>query len=185
MAQYQSLNFFDTDSLFTAEQISIRDSVRDFVTDRVLPVLQDSHRNETFPMHLVSEIGDLGLLGANLKGYECAGIDNIAYGLVMQELERGDSGLRSFVSVQGALCMWPIYAYGSEEQKQKYLPKMAKGEFIGCFGLTEPDFGSNPGGMTTTAKSLPGGGYAINGNKMWITNGTIADVAVVWARLDG
>ena len=185
MSKFAALDFYDLDDLYTSEQKEVRKAVRALMDDKVIPVLQKCHREETFPLSLVSEIASLGLFGANLKGYGCAGIDNIAYGLAMQELERADSGVRSFVSVQGALCMYPIYAYGTEEQKQKYLPKMAAGNIIGCFGLTEPDFGSNPGGMTTTARTLPGGGYVLNGNKMWITNGTLADVAIVWARLDG
>jgi len=184
MKKYESLNFIDFESLLTSEQKSIRDSVRKLVDEEVMPVIQQSFREETFPFHLVKRFADLGLLGANLKGYECAGIDTISYGLVMQEIERADSGMRSFVSVQGALCMYPIYAYGSEEQKQKYLPPMARGEVIGCFGLTEPDFGSNPGGMLTTA-SETSDGFVLNGNKMWITNGSIADVAIVWAKLNG
>jgi len=184
VAKYESLNYVGIESVYTEEQKSIRDSVRSFVTNDVMPTLQESFRNETFPEHLVAKFGELGLLGANLKGYGCAGIDTISYGLVMQEIERGDSGLRSFASVQGALCMWPIYTYGSEEQKEKYLPKMATGELVGCFGLTEPDAGSNPAGMITTAKKTDKG-YVLNGNKMWITNGLIAGIAIVWAKLDG
>lgn len=184
MAKYDSLNYVDIESVYTEEQKSIRDSVRSFMDADVIPTLQDSFRNEKFPEHLIPKFGELGLLGANLKGYGCAGIDTISYGLVMQEIERADSGLRSFASVQGALCMWPIYTYGSEEQKEKYLPKMATGELIGCFGLTEPDYGSNPGGMITTAKKTDKG-YVLNGNKMWITNGLIAGIAIVWAKLDG
>lgn len=184
MKKYESLNFIDFETLLTPEQKEIRDSVRKFVDDEVMPVIQESFRNETFPRHLVKRFAELGLLGANLKGYECSGIDTVSYGLVMQEIERADSGMRSFVSVQGALCMYPIYAYGNEEQKQKYLPAMARGEVIGCFGLTEPDFGSNPGGMITTATEVSDG-YILNGNKMWITNGSIADVAIVWAKLNG
>lgn len=184
MAKYDSLNYVDIESVYTEEQKSIRDSVRSFMDTDVIPTLQESFRNEKFPEHLIPKFGELGLLGANLKGYGCAGIDTISYGLVMQEIERADSGLRSFASVQGALCMWPIYTYGSEEQKEKYLPKMATGELIGCFGLTEPDYGSNPGGMITTAKKTDKG-YVLNGNKMWITNGLIAGIAIVWAKLDG
>jgi glutaryl-CoA dehydrogenase len=136
-------------------------------------------------MELIPRFGEMGLLGANLKGYGCAGLSAVAYGLAMQELERGDSGLRSFASVQGALCMYPIHAHGSEEQKQRYLPAMAKGEIIGCFGLTEPDFGSNPNGMLTNAVALPGGGYRLNGTKRWITNGNLAHIAIIWGKLDG
>ncbi|MGE3608335.1 MAG: acyl-CoA dehydrogenase family protein [Bacteriovoracaceae bacterium] len=184
MKKYESLNFVDVESLYTNEQKSIRDSVRKFVDDEVMPLMQESFRQETFPKQLIKSIAELGLLGANLKGYDCAGVDTVSYGLIMQEIERADSGIRSFVSVQGALCMYPIYAYGSEDQKQKFLPKMARGEIIGCFGLTEPDFGSNPSGMITTATETSDG-YILNGNKMWITNGSIADVAIVWAKLNG
>lgn len=184
MKKYSSLDFINLDSFLTSEQLEIRNSVRKFVDDEVLPIIQQAFREETLPQHLIARFADLGLLGANLKGYECAGIDTVSYGLVMQEIERADSGLRSFVSVQGALCMYPIYAYGSDAQKQKYLPAMAKGKVIGCFGLTEPDFGSNPGGMITTATEVQDG-YVLNGNKMWITNGSIADIAIVWAKLKG
>lgn len=184
MAKYESLNFMDIDSSFTEEEKITRGVVREFVEEKVIPVLQHAHREEKFPVQLIPEFGKLGLLGANLTGYGCAGVGDVTYGLIMQELERGDSGIRSFCSVQGSLVMWPIYAYGSEAQKEKYLPKLAKGEFVGCFGLTEPDAGSNPGGMKTTAKKIPGG-YRLNGNKMWITNGCISDVAVVWAKCDG
>jgi len=184
MSIYQSLDFMDMDSMFSEEELLMRSSVRDFVSSEVIPLLQDAHRKEEFPVDLVPRFGELGLLGANLKGYGCAGISDIAYGLVMQELERGDSGIRSFVSVQGALVMWPIYSYGSEAQREKYLPGLANGRLIGCFGLTEPDFGSDPSGMLTTAVKTSGG-YRLNGNKMWITNGSQADLAVVWAKLDG
>ncbi len=184
MAKYESLNYMDMDSLFTEEELAIRDTVRKFVDDEVIPTLQEANREEKFPSHLIRKMGELGLLGSNLKGYGCAGIGHIAYGLVMQELERADSGIRSAASVQGALVMYPIFTYGTEEQKQKYLPKLAKGEWIGCFGLTEPDAGSDPGGMLTRAEKVPGG-YKLNGNKMWITNGSVADVAVVWAKLNG
>jgi glutaryl-CoA dehydrogenase len=174
----------EIDGLFSEEEILIRDTARRFVQDRLMPIIGKHASDGTFPQDLVPEIAELGFLGANLEGYGCAGLNNVAYGLIMQELERGDSGFRSFVSVQGALCMWPIYAYGSEEQKQKYLPGMAAGTLIGCFGLTEADFGSNPSGMLTTARK-DGNGYILNGSKMWITNGGIADVAIVWAKLDG
>lgn len=184
MAAYESLNYMEEDNLLTSEEIEIRDTVRDFVTEEIFPVLQDANRGEKFPMELIPRFAEMGLLGSTIQGYGCAGLGHVAYGLVMQELERGDSGIRSFCSVQGALVMYPIYAYGSEEQKNKYLPKLAKGELIGCFGLTEPDAGSNPGGMLTKAEKVPGG-YKLNGNKMWITNGSIADIAVVWARLNG
>lgn len=184
MKKYTSLDFVSFDSLLSPEQLEIRDSVRKFVDDEVMSEIQTAFREEKFPLHLVKRFAEMGLLGANLKGFGCAGIDTVSYGLVMQEIERADSGLRSFVSVQGSLCMYPIYAYGSQEQKEKYLPSMARGEKIGCFGLTEPDFGSNPGGMITTATEVADG-YILNGNKMWITNGSIADVAIVWAKLNG
>lgn len=184
MAVYESLNFIDIDNLLTHDEIMVRKTVQDFVSHEVIPRLRDAHRSETFPKELIPRFGELGLLGSTIKGYDCPGLGPVAYGLLMQELERGDSGIRSFCSVQGALVMYPIYAYGTEEQKQKFLPKLAKGESVGCFGLTEPDAGSNPGGMRTKAEKVKGG-YKLNGNKMWITNGCIADVAVVWAKLDG
>ncbi len=181
---YESLNYMNFDSLLTDEELMIRQTVRDFVTEKIEPVLMESNRSETFPKQLIPEFGKMGLLGSTIKGYDCPGIGHVAYGVLMQELERGDSGIRSFCSVQGALVMYPIYTYGSEKQKEKYLPKLAKAEMIGCFGLTEPDAGSNPGGMTTRAEKVAGG-YKLNGNKMWITNGCVSDVAVVWAKLDG
>ncbi|HEU4725428.1 MAG TPA: acyl-CoA dehydrogenase family protein [Candidatus Eisenbacteria bacterium] len=184
MEKFDGVDFMEIDSLFSEEEILIRDTARKFVQDKLMPIIEKHNREATFPSHLIPEIGELGFLGANLEGYGCAGLSNVAYGLIMQELERGDSGFRSFVSVQGALCMWPIYEYGTEEQKQKYLPKMATGELIGCFGLTEADFGSNPSGMLTTARK-DGDSYILNGSKMWITNGGVADVAIVWAKLDG
>ncbi|MEK7347760.1 MAG: acyl-CoA dehydrogenase family protein [Candidatus Eisenbacteria bacterium] len=184
MEKFDGVDFMEIDSLFSEEEILIRDTARKFVQDRLMPIIEKHNRDATFPSHLIPEVGELGFLGANLEGYGCAGLGNVAYGLIMQELERGDSGFRSFVSVQGALCMWPIYEYGTQEQKQKYLPKMATGELIGCFGLTEADFGSNPSGMLTTARK-DGNSYMLNGSKMWITNGGVADVAIVWARLDG
>ncbi|MGE4132193.1 MAG: acyl-CoA dehydrogenase family protein [Bdellovibrionales bacterium] len=183
-ASYESLNYMLEDGLFSSEELMIRDSVRDFVDKEIIPTLQEANRAEKFPMHLIPRFAEMGLLGSTIQGYECAGLGHVAYGLVMAELERGDSGIRSFCSVQGALVMYPIYAYGSEEQKNKYLPKLAKAEMIGCFGLTEPDAGSNPGGMLTKAEKVSGG-YKLNGNKMWITNGCIADIAIVWARLNG
>lgn len=184
VSQYESLNYFNFDGLLSEEELMIRGTVRDFVTKEVVPTLQEAHRTEHFPEKLIPRFGELGLLGSNIQGYDCPGLGDVAYGLVMQELERGDSGIRSFCSVQGALVMYPILTFGSEEQKTKYLPRLAKAELIGCFGLTEPDAGSNPGGMLTTAEKVPGG-YKLNGNKMWITNGCIADLAVVWAKLDG
>lgn len=184
MKAYDSLNYLEEDSLLTDDEKMVRASVRDFVEKEINPVLMESHRHEKFPMQLIPRFGEMGLLGSTIQGYGCAGLGHIAYGLVMQELERGDSGIRSFCSVQGALVMYPIYAYGSEKQKEKYLPKLASAELIGCFGLTEPDAGSNPGGMLTTAEKVKGG-YKLNGNKMWITNGCISDIAIVWARLEG
>ena len=184
MQKFDGVDFLEIDGLFSDEEILVRDSIRRFVSDRVIPVIERHNRDGTFPMDLVPEMAELGMYGANIQGYGCAGLNNVAYGLIMQELERGDSGLRSFVSVQGALCMYPIHAFGSEEQKNQYLPKMATGEVIGCFGLTEADFGSNPGGMLTTAKK-DGDSYVLNGSKMWITNGGIAHIAIVWAKLAG
>lgn len=184
MAAYESLNYMDEDSLLAEDELMVRNTIRSFVTAEVMPVLQSANRNEEFPKHLIPRFAAMGLLGSTIQGYDCPGLGHTAYGLLMQELERADSGIRSFCSVQGALVMYPIYAYGSEAQKQKYLPRLASAELIGCFGLTEPDAGSNPGGMTTRAEKVPGG-YKLNGNKMWITNGSIADIAIVWARLDG
>ncbi len=181
MASYSALDFYQMDDLLSEEERMIRDTVRSFVTDEVIPIIEKHNRAATFPAHLIPKMGELGLLGANLQGYGCAGLSHTAYGLIMQELERGDSGLRSFVSVQGALCMYPIFTFGSDEQKEKWLPRMARGEAIGCFGLTEPDHGSDPGGMETRARR-DGSGWVLNGNKAWITNGTVADVAVVWAK---
>jgi glutaryl-CoA dehydrogenase len=184
MASYESLNYMEEDGLFTSEELMIRDSVRKFVDDEIVPVLQQANRDEKFPMQLIPRFAEMGLLGSTIQGYGAAGLGHVAYGLVMSELERGDSGIRSFCSVQGALVMYPIFTYGSEAQKDKYLPKLASGKMIGCFGLTEPDAGSNPGGMLTKAEKVPGG-YKLNGNKMWITNGCISDLAVVWAKLNG
>jgi glutaryl-CoA dehydrogenase len=183
MARFTGVDFYDVDSLLSEEERQIRDHVRDWVEDRYLPLVEDAYERAYFPADVIPEIADLGLLGATLpEKYGCAGVNPTAYGLAMQELERGDSGLRSFASVQGSLAMYPIYAYGSEEQRMKWLPRMAKGEVIGCFGLTEPDFGSDPAGMITRAVKS-GGEYVLNGAKMWITNGTVADIAVVWAKL--
>lgn len=184
MAAYESLNYMDEDSLFAEDELMVRNTVRSFVTEEVMPVLQEANRKEEFPKHLIPRFAAMGLLGSTIQGYDCPGLSHIAYGLLMQELERADSGIRSFCSVQGALVMYPIFAYGSEAQRKKYLPKLASAELIGCFGLTEPDAGSNPGGMLTRAEKVPGG-YKLNGNKMWITNGSVADIAIVWARLDG
>jgi glutaryl-CoA dehydrogenase len=181
MARFPGVDYLDFDSLLTEQERMVRQTARDFVDDRVLPVIRDAFNTGEFPKQLIGEMAQLGFLGANLEGYGCAGMNNIEYGLVMQELERGDSGLRSFVSVQGALVMYPIHTYGSDEQKNRWLPKLQSGEAIGCFGLTEPQFGSNPGGMLTTAEQH-GSDWVLNGEKTWITNGSIADVAVVWAR---
>lgn len=184
MSAYESLNYMDLDSLFSDDELMVRQSARDFVTKEIIPVLQECNRSETFPKHLIPRFAEMGMLGSNLQGYGCAGLNNVAYGLLTQELERGDSGIRSFCSVQGSLVMYPIFTYGSETQKEKYLPRLASAELIGCFGLTEPDAGSNPGAMRTRAEKVKGG-YKLNGNKMWITNGCISDIAVVWAVLDG
>ena len=174
-------DFYDIDSLLSDEEKMVRDSVRDWVEKRFLPVVNQHYRDETFPMELTAELAELGVFGANIDGYGCPGLNNVAYGLIMQELERGDSGLRSFVSVQGALVMYPILAFGTEEQRQEFLPKLASGEYIGCFGLTEPDHGSDPGSMKTRARR-DGDNWIINGSKMWITNGTVSQIAIVWAR---
>jgi glutaryl-CoA dehydrogenase len=171
------------DQLLTDEEKAARDTVARFVDKEVLPIIGQHFRDGTFPAHLVPGLAEMGVLGANLQGYGCAGMNTVSYGLILQELERGDSGLRSFASVQGSLCMFPIHAYGSEEQKERFLPGMAQGRIIGCFGLTEPDFGSNPGGMRTRARK-DGDTWVLNGSKAWITNGTIADVAVVWAKTE-
>ncbi len=185
MVQFGGVDYFNTESLLSAEEKLVRDTVRDFVSKEVVPIVEKHYREGTFPIHLVKKMGELGLLGPTLPSrYGCAGMNNISYGLIMQELERGDSSMRSFASVQSGLVMFPIFAFGSDKQKDNWLPKLATGEAIGCFGLTEPDFGSNPGGMKTHAEKR-GNKYVINGSKMWITNGTIADIAVVWAKLDG
>ena len=183
MAAFPGVDFLDLDSSFSDEELLARRTARQFVDERVLPVIEKHYREGTFPIDLVPQLGELGFFGANLKGYGCAEMSNVAYGLVMQELERGDSGLRSFVSVQSALVMYPIYAYGSSAQKDKWLPRLQSGAAIGCFGLTEPQFGSNPGGMLTRAVRR-GNSYILNGEKMWITSGSIADVAVVWAKCE-
>ncbi len=184
MDAFPGVDYMELDTLLTEEERMIRDTAREWVTSRVIPLIEEHHDNGTFPMELVSEMAELGFFGANIEGYGCAGLGAVAYGLIMQELERGDSGLRSFASVQGGLCMYPIHAFGSEEQKDKWLPAMADGSKIGCFGLTEPDFGSHAAGLITRAEDK-GDHYLLNGAKMWITNGCIADVAIVWAKLDG
>ncbi len=183
MTPFRGVDYLSIDSLFDEQELLVRQTARQFVEDRVLPVIRDCYREARFPEELIPEMGRLGFFGANLEGYGCAGMSNVEYGLIMQELERGDSGLRSFVSVQGALVMYPIFSYGSDEQKQHWLPRLQSGAALGCFGLTEPDFGSNPAGMRTRAR-LEGDCWVINGEKTWITNGTLADVAVVWARTD-
>src|SRR5258708_5837399 len=178
---FRGVDYMEIDSLLSEDEKLVRQTARQFVEKEIVPIIDEHAREGKFPKHLVKQFGDLGFLGASLHGYGCAGMSNVEYGLVMQELERGDSGLRSFASVQGALVMFPIHSFGSEEQKEQWLPAMAKGEKIGCFGLTEPDFGSNPSGMRTRAKR-DGDHYILNGEKTWITSGSIADVAVVWAK---
>ncbi|PKL75561.1 MAG: acyl-CoA dehydrogenase [Candidatus Melainabacteria bacterium HGW-Melainabacteria-1] len=176
-------DFYQLDDLLTEDERMVRDTVRSFVEEQYLPIITDHYRNGTFPHEIIPKLGELGLLGPTIEGYGCAGLNAIAYGLICQELERGDSGLRSFASVQSSLVMYPIYAYGSEAQKEKWLPQLAAGTKVGCFGLTEPDFGSNPSGMITRARKSAGG-YVLNGAKMWITSGSTADIAVVWAKDD-
>ena len=181
-ARFEGTDFYDIDSLLSEEERMVRDTIREWVEDRVIPIIGDAYVERRFPTELIGEIGELGMLGANLPAeYGCAELNNVSYGIIMQELERGDSGVRSFVSVQGALVMYPIYAFGSEEQRREWLPGLASGEKIGCFGLTEPDYGSNPVGMITRARETADG-WVLNGTKMWITNGSMADVAVVWAQ---
>jgi len=185
LQKFVGVDYFNIEDLLTEEEILVRDSVRKFVDENVIPVIEEHYQKGTFPMDLIPKLGELGVFGMTFpQKYGCAEMNNVAYGLAMQELERGDSGVRSFASVQSALVMYPIYTFGSEEQKEKWLPQLAAGEKIGCFGLTEPDYGSNPGGMVTKAVKTDGG-YILNGAKMWITNGTLADIAVVWAKLDG
>jgi len=183
-AKFQGFDFLNLDASFSEDELLVRRTTRDFVDDNVIPIIESCFREDRFPRELVPLMGEMGFFGATIEGYGCAGMSNVEYGLVMQELERGDSGLRSFVSVQSALVMYPIYTFGSDEQKNTWLPALATGQKLGCFGLTEPGFGSNPGGMTTRARR-DGSCYILNGEKMWITSGTIADVAVVWAKLEG
>jgi glutaryl-CoA dehydrogenase len=181
--KFQGVDFIQVDSLLSDDELIVRASTRAFVEDNLIPIIEQCNRDGRFPRELVRPMGELGFYGATLEGYGCAGVNNVQYGLLMQELERGDSGIRSFVSVQSALVMYPIYAFGSDEQKDAWLPKMATGEKLGCFGLTEPDFGSNPGGMRTRARK-DSDEYVLNGEKMWITSGSIADVAVIWAKVE-
>lgn len=180
---FRGVDYFAIDSLFSEQELLVRQTARRFAEERVVPLIRDCYREARFPCELIPELAQLGFLGANLEGYGCAGMSHVEYGLIMQELERADSGLRSFVSVQGALVMYPILTYGSEEQKQKWLPALQSGRAVGCFGLTEPDFGSNPAGMRTRAVK-DSNGWVIDGEKTWITNGSVADVAVVWARTE-
>jgi len=180
---FQGVDFLELDSLLSEDENVVRASVRQWVEENVKPIIEQHQQAGTFPLELLPQMGELGYFGANLEGYGCAGMSNVEYGLIMQELERGDSGLRSFVSVQSALVMWPFYTYGSEEQKAQWLARLQKGEAIGAFGLTEPGFGSNPGGMLTRA-AKDGDSYVLNGEKLWITNGSIADVALIWAKDD-
>ncbi len=181
---YQAVDFYQFDALLSEEERAVAEKIRRWVGERCMPRIVDCFEEDRFPMELVPEMGELGFFGATLEGYGCAGLSNVAYGLLNRELERCDSGLRSFVSVQSGLVMFPIFSYGSEQQKERWLPRLATGQAVGCFGLTEPDFGSDPGGMLTRAEDR-GDHYLLNGAKMWITNGSIADVAVVWAKLDG
>jgi glutaryl-CoA dehydrogenase len=183
MEKFRGVDYYGIDDLLTEEQRMMRDAVRDWVEAKFLPIVGQHHRDGTFPMELAKDLGEMGVFGATLKGYGCAGLDNVAYGLIMQELERGDSGLRSFASVQSGLVMYPIHSYGSDAQKERWLPRLQSGAALGCFGLTEPDHGSDPGSMKTRA-SRKGNEYVLNGTKLWITNGSVADVAVVWAKGD-
>jgi glutaryl-CoA dehydrogenase len=181
--KFQGFDFLHLDKSFSEDELLVRRTARDFVEDNLIPIIEECFRTERFPSDLIPVMGELGFFGANIDGYGCAGMSNVEYGLVMQELERGDSGFRSFVSVQSALVMYPIYTFGSDEQKNTWLPQLATGKKLGCFGLTEPGFGSNPGGMTTTARRS-GDEYILNGEKMWITSGNIADIAIIWAKVE-
>ena len=181
--KFKGVDFIDFDRLLSDDERLVRDNTRKFIEENLIPIIEQCNRDGRFPKELIRPMGELGFYGASLKGYGCAGMSAVEYGLMTQELERGDSGVRSFVSVQSGLCMYPIHAFGSEEQKQKYLPKMAQGEILGCFGLTEPDAGSNPGSMRTRAKK-DGNEYVLNGEKMWITSGSIAHIAIIWAKVE-
>ena len=180
--KFKGVDFLEIDSLLSDDERLVRDNTRLFIEENIIPIIEQCNRDGRFPKELIKPMGELGFYGASLHGYGCAGMSAVEYGLMTQELERGDSGVRSFVSVQSGLCMYPIHAFGSEEQKQKYLPKMALGEILGCFGLTEPDAGSNPGAMRTRARK-DGDSYILNGEKMWITSGSIADIAIIWAKV--
>jgi len=185
MSRFQGVDYFQIDELLSEDELMVRKTVREFVDQKVLPIIEKHYEEGTFPLYLVPQMAELGLFGSTLPAkYGGAEMNNVSYGIVMQELERGDSGIRSFASVQSALVMYPIFTFGSQRQKEYWVPKLAAGHAIGCFGLTEPDYGSNPGGLITRAEKRDGG-YVINGAKMWITNGSIADVAVVWAKLEG
>ena len=181
--KFKGVDFIELDTLLSDDERLVRDNTRKFIEDNLIPIIELCNREGRFPKELIAPMGELGFYGASLQGYGCAGMSAVEYGLMTQELERGDSGVRSFVSVQSGLCMYPIYAFGSEEQKQKYLPRMAKGEILGCFGLTEPDAGSNPAAMRTRARK-DGDSYVLNGEKMWITSGSIADIAIIWAKVE-
>ena len=184
MLAYKGVDFYGIDDLLSEEERLMRDTVRDFISEKLMPVIVENYRAGRFPVDMVNQLAELGVFGVNLpEEYGCAGSSNFIYGLICQELERGDSGVRSFVSVQSSLVMWPIFTFGSEEQKKKWLPAMARGEIIGCFGLTEPDAGSDPAGMRATAK-VDGNEWVLNGTKMWITNGSMADLALIWAKSD-
>jgi len=185
MNDFSAVDYFAVSALLSDEEKLVQDSIRNFVSSRVIPIIEDHYQTDSFPLDLIPAMGELGVFGITLpEKYNCPNLNNIAYGIVMQELERGDSGLRSFASVQSSLVMYPIFTFGNDEQKDKWLPLLASGKKIGCFGLTEPDYGSNPGGMITSAQKV-NNGYILNGSKMWITNGSIADIAVVWAKLNG
>jgi len=184
VASFPGVDYLEIDSLFSEEELMVRQTVRDFVDEEVIPIIEEANREEKFPQHLIPKMAEMGLFGATIKEYDLPGLNHVAYGLIMQELERGDSGLRSFASVQSGLVMFPINAYGSKEQRDNWIPRLAAGQAIGCFGLTEPDFGSNPAAMRTHARK-DGDSWVLNGAKAWITNGSVADVAVVWAKAEG